>query len=363
VWQAPALTLNYSAKEVILQALFAGPCYSTVAIAPNNLTIRIILGMNSKMRRLFVTSICLFLSSPVLALSVDESSDSSQSKHSVININTWEKQSHQTQQARKKSAAKQQNPKLRVISGAALVIDQSDGSLIYAKNIKARQPIASITKLMTAMVVLDQNLSLDEKITIADEDIDRVKFSVSRLSVGSELSRFELLQLALMSSENRAASALGRTAPGGMNAFIDAMNRKAAELGMKDTVFDDPTGLSEKNVSTALDLAKLVNAAYEYELIRQVSTATSYVVETDHYRGLQFRNSNVLVRNKNWEIGLSKTGFIREAGHCLVMQTQIATRNLIIVLLDAQGKMTRIGDANRIKNWLETQKLDRQRVS
>lgn len=250
-------------------------------------------------------------------------------------------------------SAEQTTKSLRLASGSALVIDQTDGSLVFGKNVNLRQPIASITKLMTAMVVLDAMLPLDERIRISEDDVDRLKFSVSRLKVGLELTRYEMIQLALMSSENRAASALGRNYPGGTSAFVKAMNDKAQMLGMEQSRFADASGLSELNISTATDLAKMVSAAYGYEIIRQVSTAPSYIVASGHYRPTLFRNTNVLVRNGNWDIGLSKTGFIREAGHCLVMQTQISSRNLIIVLLDSQGKMSRIGDANRIKKWLE----------
>lgn len=255
--------------------------------------------------------------------------------------------------AKREYTRPQLNSQLRLASASALVIDQTNGTVLFGKNVATRQPIASITKLMTAMVMLDAQQSLEEKITISEDDVDRVKHSHSRLTVGTELSRFELLQLALMASENRAAASLARSYPGGTPAFIEAMNNKAEMLGMADSTFADATGLDEHNVSTASDLAKMVNAAYGYDLIRQVSTSLYSVVDTNKYRATQFRNTNALVRTKDWDIGLSKTGFIREAGHCLVMQAQISTRNLIIVLLDAQGKKTRVGDANRIKKWLE----------
>jgi len=242
-----------------------------------------------------------------------------------------------------------------VKSVAALVIDQNSGGIIYEKNTDRIAPIASITKLMTAMVTLDAGLPLDEIIVIDADDIDTIKHTNSRLRVGAGLSRGDLLQLALMSSENRAAAALGRTYPGGTHAFVEAMNRKAATLGMSHTHFIDPTGLSSDNVSTAVDLAKMVNAAYQYALIREFTTASSRNVQTVAGRNMQFRNSNRLVKSSKWDIGLSKTGYISEAGRCLVMQAEIATRPIIIVLLDSWGKYTRLGDANRIKKWLETQ--------
>ncbi len=249
---------------------------------------------------------------------------------------------------------------LRLASAAALVIDQDKGQLLYAKNTSAVQPIASITKLMTAMVVLDAGLRLDQPIRIAYDDVDTLKGTRSRLQVGTILTRRELLKLALMASENRAASALGRVYPGGQFAFVEAMNRKALSLGMQDTQFLDSSGLNPGNVSTAQDLAILVNAGFQYPLIRHFTTSESYEVEMEsrkrhRNRLVAFRNSNSLVRAGSWDIGLSKTGYISEAGRCLVMQATIAARPVIIVLLDSWGKMTRVGDANRIKRWLEGQ--------
>jgi D-alanyl-D-alanine endopeptidase (penicillin-binding protein 7) len=237
-------------------------------------------------------------------------------------------------------------------SNAALVLDQESGQVLYEKNIRSIAPIASITKLMTAMVTLDANLDPEERILINDGDIDWLKGTQSRLRVGAELSRDELLRLALMASENRAASALGRSYPGGKRAFVEAMNQKAQALGMTGTHFADPTGLSTGNVSTADDLAKLVFAAHGYPLIREYSTATSHTVRVAG-RPQQFRNTNRLTMNSRWEIGLSKTGFINEAGRCLVMQATLAGRAVIIVLLDSMGKYTRIADATRIRTWLE----------
>ena len=239
-------------------------------------------------------------------------------------------------------------------SAAALVVDLEDGRTIFGKNTQSITPIASITKLMTAMVVLDASLPLEETLHIDSADLDSVKHTNSRLGVGTGLPRRDMLRLALMSSENRAAASLGRAYPGGGEAFIAAMNRKAVELGMWNTRFVDPTGLSSENVSTADDLVKMVKGAYQYPLIREFTTTSAHEVGTAAGRNLQYRNSNGLVRNSAWEIGLSKTGYISEAGRCLVMQATIAARPVIIVLLDSWGKQTRIGDANRIKKWMES---------
>jgi D-alanyl-D-alanine endopeptidase (penicillin-binding protein 7) len=251
------------------------------------------------------------------------------------------------------AAADGSHPDLK--SSAAYVIDQVGGRTLYAKNITAVQPIASITKLMTAMVVLDANLDLTELVQITDDDVDALKHTSSRLRVGTVLSRDDLLHLAVMASENRAASALSRAYPGGFPAFIAAMNRKAAELGMANTRFLDSTGLNRENVSTAEDLAKMVVAAYKYPLIRQYTTDTEYRVQTNSGRMLSFHNSNGLVRSEDWHIEVSKTGYIQEAGRCLVMQARIAATPIVIVLLDSWGKYTRMADANRIKKWVESQ--------
>ncbi len=239
-------------------------------------------------------------------------------------------------------------------SAAALVVDLKDGRTIYAKNTRSIAPIASITKLMTAMVLLDADLPLEETIYIDSADLDFLKHTNSRLAVGTGLSRRDMLRLALMSSENRAAAALGRSYPGGQEVFIAAMNRKAKELGMGKTRFVDSTGLSSENVSNAEDLVKMVKGAFQYPLIREFTTTSAHDVETASGRNLQFRNSNGLVKSAAWEIGLSKTGYISEAGRCLVMQTKIAARSVVIVLLDSWGKYTRTADANRIKKWLES---------
>ncbi|MBI4193946.1 MAG: D-alanyl-D-alanine endopeptidase [Betaproteobacteria bacterium] len=242
---------------------------------------------------------------------------------------------------------------LNLKSAAALVVDQEDGRALYAKNTDAVVPIASITKLMTAMVVLDSRLPLGEMITIVAEDIDDIKGTRSRLKLGTRLARGDLLRLALMASENRAAAALTRAHPGGQRAFVAAMNQKAVELGMWRSRFVDGTGLSSDNVSTARDLANLASAAYRYPVIREYTTDAAHTVRAGNGRVLRYRNSNRLVHSPNWAIGLSKTGYISEAGRCLVMQAQIAATPVIIVLLDSWGKLTRIGDANRIKKWIE----------
>ncbi len=239
-------------------------------------------------------------------------------------------------------------------SANALVMEQDGKRVLYAKNEEAVVPIASITKLMTALVVLGANLPLDERITIDKADVDGLKGTRSRLKVGTALTRGDLLKLALMASENRAAAALTRAYPGGSPAFVAAMNQKAVELGMWRTRFVDGTGLSSENVSTARDLAQLVAATYHQPLIREYTTETSHTVALENGRLLKFGNSNRLVSNTGWDIGLSKTGYISEAGRCLVLQAKIAATPVIIVLLDSWGKLTRIGDANRIKRWMET---------
>lgn len=243
---------------------------------------------------------------------------------------------------------------LNLKSAAALVMDQSGQRVLYAKNEETVVPIASITKLMTALVVLDSGLPLDEPVAISAEDKDGLKHTRSRLKVGSVLARGDLLKLALMASENRAAAALARAYPGGAPAFVAAMNQKTIALGMWRTRFVDGTGLSRDNVSTAQDLARLVAAAYQHPVIRRDTTDSTYTVELGNGQRLQYSNSNRLVNNAGWEIGLSKTGYISEAGRCLVLQAKIAATPVIIVLLDSWGKLTRIGDANRIKKWLES---------
>ncbi|WP_290661857.1 D-alanyl-D-alanine endopeptidase [Aquabacterium sp.] len=238
-------------------------------------------------------------------------------------------------------------------SSVAFVMDQDTNEVLLSKNSEAVLPIASLTKLMTAMVVVEAKLSLDESITITSDDVDTEKNSSSRLAVGATLTRGELLHLALMSSENRAAHALGRIYPGGMQAFVVAMNRKAQLLSMADTKYVEPTGLSSQNQSSARDLATLVKAAYQQPLIRELSTSREYAVHLGA-RQLQFHTTNSLVRNPNWDIGLQKTGYIVEAGRCLVLQARMAGRKLIMVFLDSTGKYSRQADAERVRRWIET---------
>jgi D-alanyl-D-alanine endopeptidase (penicillin-binding protein 7) len=240
-------------------------------------------------------------------------------------------------------------------SSSALVLDADTGEIVIDKNADAVVPIASITKLMTAMVILDRNLDMDQRIVLSRQDIDSLKGTRSRLRPGNVLTRRELLLIALMSSENRAAAAVGRTYPGGIEPFVAAMNAKAAALDMKDSRFVDATGLSPHNVSSARDLGKLVRAAHEYSLIREFSTKDRASVKVaERGRPLNFHNTNGLVRAHHWEVELSKTGYISEAGRCLVMRVRLASKDLIVVLLDSWGRQSRIGDANRIKKWVET---------
>ena len=258
--------------------------------------------------------------------------------------------------------AMQDTSNLVVQSASALVLDQSTGTVLFEKNAGAVLPIASITKLMTAMVTLDSSPSLSETLMIGEDDVDTLKGTRSRLRVGTALNREEMLRLALMSSENRAASSLASNFPGGRAAFIAAMNRKARELGLQDTHFSDPTGLTAANVSSARDLVKMVAFAHQYPLIREFTTTTEYEVKIAG-RTQAFHNTNSLVKSASWDIGLSKTGYINEAGKCLVMQAWLNNKPTIIVLLDSLGKMTRIGDANRIKRWVETAAITRHPIS
>jgi serine-type D-Ala-D-Ala endopeptidase (penicillin-binding protein 7) len=237
-------------------------------------------------------------------------------------------------------------------SSVALVMDQDTDEVLLSKNAEAVLPIASITKLMTAMVVLDAEQPMDEPLKVTKVALDTPRNNHSRLRVGTELSRGELMHLALMSSENRAAYAIGAAYPGGMPALIEAMNHKARELGMNDSRFVEPTGLSAENRSSAHDLALLVKAAYQNPVLREYSTASDAAVPVGK-RMVQFRNTNSLVRSPMWEIGLQKTGYISEAGRCVVMQAQLAGRKLIMVLLDSAGRYSRVGDAERIRRWLD----------
>lgn len=241
---------------------------------------------------------------------------------------------------------------LELKSSVALVLDQDTREVLFRKNDSAVLPIASVTKLMTGLLISEAHLNLDELITITQADVDTEKGSSSRLKVNTTLTRGQLLHLALMSSENRAAHALGRTYPGGMNEFVTLMNARARLLGMKNTRYVEPTGLSSANQSTAQDLAILVSVASKDPLVRQLSTSPSYEVEVGN-KVLQYNTTNQLVKNPDWDIGLQKTGYIREAGQCLVMQAKISGRKLIMVFLDSTGKLSRIADAQRVKKWIE----------
>ena len=266
---------------------------------------------------------------------------------------------HKHVKSRSSARALLENEGLVVQSAAALVMDQTTGAVLYEKNPGAVLPIASITKLMTAMVSIDAQPNLQESLSVSEEDVDNLKGTHSRLKVGVALPREDMLRLALMSSENRAASALSRHYAGGREAFIAAMNQKAQQLGLHETRFEDATGLTASNVSSPRDLVKMVAAAHQYPLIREFTTTTEYQVALNG-RPQIFRNTNSLVRSSTWDIGLSKTGYINEAGKCLVMQAWLNKKPIIIVLLDSWGKFTRIGDAQRIKRWVEAASPQRQ---
>ncbi len=246
------------------------------------------------------------------------------------------------------------NDRLDLNSSVALVIDQETNEVLFSKNDAAVLPIASLTKLMTGLVIADANLDMNEPITITQDDVDTYKGSSSRLAVGSTLSRGEMMHLALMSSENRAANALGRTYPGGLSEFVRLMNSKAKQLGMTDTRYVEPTGLSSLNQSSARDLATLVSVAHDRPILRSLSTSPGHEVELGR-RTLHYNNSNRLIKNPDWDIGLQKTGYISEAGRCLVMQAKVAGRQLIMVFLDSTGKLSRLQDAERVRRWVEAQ--------
>jgi D-alanyl-D-alanine endopeptidase (penicillin-binding protein 7) len=247
---------------------------------------------------------------------------------------------------------------LALKSNVAFVLDQSNSQVLFEKNSNAVLPIASLTKLMTGLIVVEAHQDMDEVLEVTNDDIDREKNTSSRLRIGAKLTRANMLHIALMSSENRAASALGRNYPGGLPAFVAAMNAKAKALGMHDTHYIEPTGLSSRNVASARDLAKLVVAAHEYPVLRQYSTDPKYVVDAGGHP-LQYANSNHLVANPSWEIVLQKTGYISEAGNCLVMMTNIEGRPIVMVFLDSKGKQSRLADAGRIRKWLEAMKLQK----
>jgi len=311
-----------------------------------------------------------FLAAP--SLNVPKAHAASQSKsHSVKSKKAQPRVKHRTK-SKPKATHVSHGDELTLRASAALVVDQTSGAALYSKNTDIPSSIASITKLMTAMVTLDAGLPLEEEIAISEDDVDRVKYTGSRLPVGISLTREQLIHLALIASENRAAAALSRTYPGGQRAFVTAMNQKASQTGMNDSHFVDGTGLHSANRSTAADLAKMVDAAYRYPLIREISSTGTYDLEVRRtrvvrvrekgkvhkisktvQRHIAFNNTNRLTRSKDWEIGVSKTGFINEAGHCLVMQTEIADHKVIIILLDSIGSWGRIEDAERIREWLE----------
>lgn len=308
------------------------------------------------MRKIILLCLALMLSTPALTVNAADSS----TKHAA---STKKKASRNSAHAPSKSAShasailldNEELGVLKLASSKALIVDQETGEALYAKDVDMPTPVASVTKLMTAMVMLDAHLPMDEKLKITTDDLDTIKGTGSRLRLGTELTRGELLQLALMASENRAASALGRNYPGGVTAFVAAMNKKAAALGMNSSHFVEPTGLNSENISTAEDLAKMVEAAYQYPEIRKVTTTASREVPVAGARHpIHFVNTNSLVRKSDWVIGLSKTGFINEAGRCLVMQAEIAGHPFIIILLDSFGKYSRIGDAKRIRKWIES---------
>ncbi|WP_312266968.1 serine hydrolase [Neisseria sp.] len=241
-------------------------------------------------------------------------------------------------------------------SQAALIMNNRTGEILYQKNINRVMPIASISKLMAAMVVLDGKQNMNEQVTITESEIDRLKGTSSRLSIGTTLTRRELLHLGLMSSENRAIHALGRTYPGGISAFVSAMNAKAASLGMSNTRFYEPTGLDSRNVSTASDLSKLVSAASDYPVIRRDSVSNSGSVYTSTGRQQNYKNSNALVREGSWNIDLQKTGYIRESGRSMVVKARINNQPITIVLLNSPSSSTRVNDARQIESWVNQQR-------
>ena len=282
------------------------------------------------------------------------SSNASSGQSNAVQLARYEKAEKGTNSIGQLNGLHNDIDPLALKSAVAFVEDVDTKQILFSKNPNAVLPIASITKLMTALVVTDARLDLNETLQVSNEDIDTEKNSRSRLPVGAELSRADMMHLALMASENRAANSLGRHYPGGLPAFVAAMNAKAKSLGMKDSYFVEPTGLSSQNVSSGPDLAKMVAAAYKVDLIREFSTSQSHTVELGH-RKVQFNNTNPLVKSNDWDISVSKTGFISEAGRCLVMHTRIEGRRLAIVLLDSFGKYSRLGDANRLKKWIEAQ--------
>lgn len=306
--------------------------------------------------------VALVLSVPHAALAASKSQAKASASHSrqakAISVKVVGKASKKTASKAKKAPKIVEadfdgagNPLIR--SSAFYVQDLNTGEVLLQKNASAALPIASITKLMTSMVVLDAHQNLNEVLEVTESDIDRIKSTSSHLTVGTRLTREELMHLALMASENRAASALARNYPGGMSAFLEAMNVKAQLMGLGETRFYDGTGLTKSNVSSARDLATLVANASRYPLIREFSTSTEHTADLSGGRSYTFRTTNSLVKSPEWQIDVQKTGYISESGKCLVMQAWMGNKPLAIVLLDSWGRFTRLGDANRIRKWLE----------
>jgi len=292
---------------------------------------------------------CLF-TLPLLSITV-QADDTAYSSIQVAKLSSSDSLARKTSVTMKWRAL---NPKKLKLKSASALVSDIYGNDVYAKDANKARPIASITKLMTAMVTLDAKLPLEQKITISKADRDRIRGTGSRLKYGAKLSRKQMITLALMSSENRAAAALGRTYPGGMQAFIRAMNKKAKSLGMQNSRFADPVGLKSGNVASARDLVTMVRAALKYPLIRKATTTRKMSVYPYKGKGpLRYGNTNRLLKSKDWEILLSKTGYINEAGRCLTMQAEIAHQPLVIVLLNSYGKLTPTGDSNRIRKWIE----------
>lgn len=297
--------------------------------------------MRECIRLFFILSITFFLALPPITVEAKQSKSNKPSKAEIARISRADTKTNK-------------DGLLRVASSNALIVNQNTGEVLFAKDTDALTSIASVTKLMTAMVTLDANLSMDEEIAITNEDVDTLKNSSSKLPVGTVLPRSELLKIALIASDNRAASALGRNYPTGKAGFVNAMNIKALQLDMTRSEFADPTGLNNHNMSTAEDLVKMVKAAYQYPEIREITTTASYEAYVKGHRApVNFNNTNGLIRKSDWIIGLSKTGFIQEAGRCLVMQAMISGQPMIIVLLKSYGSATRTADANRIRKWIE----------
>lgn len=291
--------------------------------------------MAKTMKYLVAASLALFISIPAIASHAEKKLQANENK---IITQLWDRLNEK---------------QLKLKSTSALIVDRFDNP-IFGKSVDNPLPIASITKLMTAIVTLDARLPLDEKITISKQDRDLIRLTGSRLKFGATLTRGELIKLALMSSENRASAALGRTYPGGTSAFVRAMNQKARSLGMHASYFADPAGLKADNIASPRDLVTLIRTASRYPLIHESTTRKELTVRPYKNKGpLHYVNTNRLIRNKKWDIELSKTGYINEAGRCLVMQTEIAGQPVVIVLLNSYGKLTPFGDANRIRKWIE----------